>query len=358
MAVSAFKIRRLRRGEEEALFNFLDRAYATQPAKRCRELWAWQYADNPLLDSGDYPTWVCWDQGRIIGQRPMMPFMLQIGNRTLMARWAPDFITLHEYRGQGIGYRLMQAVLGESEVFVALNSSPSALRIYEKLDCAFVGHIPRFVRVCDARGLFTVRFGRDNWLTRILSSWANMLLRITVNRYKPSRRENLCIEEIGDFGPDFDSLWERVSGAYQVIARRDSDFLNWRYVQQPGDGPHIFAARRAGVLVGYIVVRLLGAPSRGVICDVLADPEDQPALDALIGAAVVYCEGRGAAAIDCPALHPDLERSLRRFGFRPRGPGVSFVVHAGQSGIDVGLLCQRRHWFVTRADSDLDPVFH
>lgn len=78
-----------------------------------------------------------------------------------------------------------------------------------------------------------------------------------------------------------DALWERAHSEFDVIRRRDTRTLDWRYLD-PRSGPHILLTATVGLdLVGYLAYR---EPANGqaLLLDVLVDPTCPEAVVALL----------------------------------------------------------------------------
>ncbi len=348
------QIQKLRPGEEKALFAFLDEVYASQPAKRLRALWNWQYKENPFVPSESYSTWVCWDGDRIVGQRPLMPFRLWVDGREMPAAWAVDFIIRPDYRGRGIGLRLMEAILQQESVFVAIDSSARALRIYEKLGCVRLPDVPRFIFLHKA-GQLLQRWLPWSWLANLLTPLANQLLTIHYLAFRKSVINGFQIIELNRFDPLFDDLWQRSRLGGILLACRTKDFLIWRYAQAPGAESRIVVAQRGSRIVGYLVWRML-PDRRTLICDIWSENVAAEVFEALLRDVIQRSGALMSESIECYATHSALKRALVSCGFYARG-GRSMVVHPALSGVRRGQLARPQDWYVTALDSDIDPMF-
>jgi hypothetical protein len=126
------------------------------------------------------------------------------------------------------------------------------------------------------------------------------------------------IEVIPSFGSWADDLWQRCSGSYALIAKRDSATLNILY---PG-GKSFVCLRVAGAdrIAGWAVVldtqmrnnKYFGNLRVGSIADCLAAPEDAPAV---VGAAARALQTRGADLVIANHSHPAWRQAFRSAGF-------------------------------------------
>lgn len=170
------------------------------------------------------------------------------------------------------------------------------------------------------------------------------------------RRFAGSVEPLERFDERTDALWERVKPSFEFAVRREQSYLNWRYADPRAGRFQIWAAMRDGQVVGYSVTKQGGA--RDAIVDLLVDPEEVGALDALIADAVARL-GRDSAGrrreMSCwlPGRHPYVER-LRAHGFFDSGrdPSLRYRPMAMTEDELRFLLDPELPVHVTQGDSD------
>jgi len=185
----------------------------------------------------------------------------------------------------------------------------------------------------------------------LVNPWLNLRDRI----YKPAPR-SIFIAEVERFGPAIDDLWRRVATGYPAICPRNSQFLNWRFVDCPQLRYRIFHAYRDGVLVGYSVLRrkLPQELRQGVIVDLFADRRDHAVFRNLIWHALEIF-GHEVASIECATSLPEIESVLRKCGFFKSRSLAPTVVVADQS-LRREISSLRNNWFFSKADHDWDQI--
>ncbi|MHC5064278.1 MAG: hypothetical protein ACYTG5_09920 [Planctomycetota bacterium] len=67
---------------------------------------------------------------------------------------------------------------------------------------------------------------------------------------------DVSIEEVTTPPADADALFARLAAERACLTRRDRAYLQWRYVDIPGDDYRILLARRSGELAGLMVLRV------------------------------------------------------------------------------------------------------
>jgi hypothetical protein len=75
-----------------------------------------------------------------------------------------------------------------------------------------------------------------------------------ISRLRVSVLPDYEIRTIDRFGDEADELWQRSRKGYRVALVRDSDYMNWRYVDNP-DPYKILEFRKKGYLRGILVLK-------------------------------------------------------------------------------------------------------
>jgi hypothetical protein len=164
------------------------------------------------------------------------------------------------------------------------------------------------------------------------------------------------LDLVDTFDERADALWEDASSGYQVISRRDATWLRWRFDQPPvreeyrryylSDGERV---------IGYLVLRPTNWNDQPVlaIIDYLAAPRR---LAALFGCAVMEARRRGVTVLHCQTRNRRARRTLHTLGFVSRTSNTRFVVLVPDGDPGRETVLNPDNWFLTVADSDLDPT--
>ena len=137
--------------------------------------------------------------------------------------------------------------------------------------------------------------------------------------------------------------------------------MTWRYLCHPSHRYSIVAATDGQSLRGVAVMRhgcSRGLPT-GYISEWLAHPQDQVAIDSLLGYAQEFLTSGAAeppAFIRCAILHRTFERALARAGFLRVPSPIHWMLAHAQGASELGVLAQRDAWFLSSGDSDLDML--
>ena len=155
------------------------------------------------------------------------------------------------------------------------------------------------------------------------------------------------IVERSEVGAEFDALFERVSDRYGLLVERSSEYLRWRYLDCPADGPELIAAYRRGRLVAWAAATRL--PDRVEWGDALVDPAERRAVRALLAEMRVPGLPVTGWFSDRPRW---LSRELDALGMvrRPEPQGLVTGLAPFVRGDAVSLM---RKGYYTKGDSDL-----
>ena len=175
-------------------------------------------------------------------------------------------------------------------------------------------------------------------------------------------RDTYEIETITRFDGRFDDLFKRFTSGHKVITiKRSSEFLNWRYVDNPYRDYGIFAAVADGELVGYMVVATVTREDMGltlligVTSDFLVLPGYEAAYPSFFRRAVEFWRLTGAdMALNW--VHRDgvysggFVNELKRCGFvSTRGRyDIPYFVRTLGDDVEIDGLYDIDNWHVTQ----------
>jgi len=233
---------------------------------------------------------------------------------------------------------------------LGLGLSDSSYRLFGKLRWPDVGPVPCFVKPLTRRAL-----RRPGWsvgANRLLSAITLPWIRL-VARTRPLVGE---VRVIRQFDERFDALFARVSPAFAFIVKRDSAYLNWKYIQAPHVRYSVAVLERDGEAAGYIVYRHVQEP-RGrvtVVVDWLTDPTDPTSLLTLLRWVDREARAADSDKIRAFAMHAGYRKVLRQSGYFAVKSTMEFVAKVNAIELPASFYKQTDTWHVTLGDSDQD----
>ena len=173
-------------------------------------------------------------------------------------------------------------------------------------------------------------------------------------------RARLELTNVSRFTVDHDRLWDTMARTVTCSVRRDASYLNWKYVQQPGQDFIRLELRDVDRVRGVVVLAVRDADDvykyrRAFLVDLVAPLDDPGVLDQLIRAALDAAERAGADALNCLHIGARLTAALTKLGFRMRTPERHLLVRPADLDEESRrAVLAGSSWFVTHGDSDID----
>ena len=366
-------VRRAVPADKAEIFKFLLEAYGENGHHKFPERWEWQFERNPYKPDDQIPVFVAIDEnGKIVGQSAAMYEPLKVGAEYHTLAWALDAIVLPDYRGQNLGFETLRINCESSPLWMGMIMAPSSRHILEKLGCQAVDNVSSYRRVTRFdtasvnlgvrnRGLlggFRNKFSQ--FLQRLgIDKFGSLLINAAVSVQDAflglTQDKRITIQEQHSFDDRFDRFREKVQLQYPIIIRRDSQFLKWKYLEQPDMRYRIFTAARDGEFRGYIILRCAFPPesNAGIIADILTDPRDKAGLRMLLFHAVRFFKSQNMKYIYCASSIPAYQRAFQSVGFRKKKTIVP-LLHSQLNDNQNTLLFSKNCWFLGRSDHDWD----
>lgn len=285
-----FHIRRYQPGDEAALLELHNRAYAGHPP-RTSAFWEWRFREHP--SSREEILLAVDADGRPVAVHGGVRHRARVAGRAALVGLQGDTAVDPERAGGLLGGRLLARLIARHFAEFGGGDTPIVYGFPE----------PPLQRV----GVRFVGF-------RVLRDLA-----LHVRDAPPhdeARGLALRVERPARFEPEVDALWERCAPELDTALVRDAAYLNWRYVAHP-DVPYTLHVARdaAGALRGVAVTREGGwDPALLSIMDWLVPRDDLDAERALLHACEQQRRERERSHLAC-WLAGDPERA-RRFQVR------------------------------------------
>ncbi len=175
-----------------------------------------------------------------------------------------------------------------------------------------------------------------------------------------SERSLFTARAVDRFDARHDRLWESASRDVTCAVVRDASYLNWKYVDQPGQRFVRLDVLEGSTLRG-VAVWMLREPDqhykyrRAFLVDLVAPLSDDASLQQIIRTACAAASELDADALLCHHIDTRLSRALRACGFTLRKPERFLLVDPGPlSGAALAQMLSPDSWYVTHGDSDID----
>ncbi len=334
-----------RRGVEQ----LYRRTFGTQASDAIRLQWDWARR-NPANPTSNPAYLIVREGPTVIAAAPMMPVRVSMRGLDTQGAWAGDPLVVAERQRQGLGESLLRAWDRQSGVALGAALSEGSRFLLERI------RWPRPVPLaCVVKPLSRRALRRPNWplaVNRFVSAVTLPYVRI-VSRARPLREE---VEAVRRFSGDVDRLWERVAPRLDLCVRRDSAYLNWKFIDPPHVRYSIAILRRDDEPHGYAVYRHLREPQGRVtqVVDFLVDPADERGLKTLLRWIDREARAEDSDKIRCYVHHQKFRRVFRRSGYFAVKSNVLLNAKVNAVQVPQDFYERTDGWHFTWGDGDLD----
>jgi GNAT superfamily N-acetyltransferase len=349
-------IRAYQEGDEEGILQLIQLAFGWSDKK----YWDWRYRSNPA-DTGR--IWVADDAGKIVGHGALIPIKMKIGAETVTAFISADTVTHPDYRHQGI----FEALDREKCAEVAKEGNFIAYRFpnrfsYQgamKFGWFEVSRLKRFIKPLNLENILK-RYIGNKALRKSCAAGGNLIISLLYRTKKSPEVAGLFIVRISSFDDRVNELWDKVSNDHDIMVVRSKEYLNWKYVEMPGNDFVIFGAEKDGQVCGYMVLKCTRQPRgllTGDIIDLVAPLNQTDIIHCLISRAIEYFRHEKVDVIIYEMIAGKTYHAiLRKCGFISSSliSKNPFCVYSSHPGIPRAYLEDAGHWFIQSGNSTAD----
>lgn len=308
----------------------------------------WMYLQNPAGPAVVHSARL---GDRVVASFAMAPKRFQVDGRQVVVGKTMDMFTDPEFQGRGIIKRCTQAVFEDARAAGItswyVTPSENSYPIFKD----------KWGYNEDLRILFRAKVLQFGPLLGAIARPAGLLGRLVdgVRGLLPRRRPELparhTVEPLERFDHEADRLWGEVGPGYGVALVRDTDYLNWRYVENP-DEYTLLGLRRDGLLIGIVV--LTETVRRGVRCgeivDFVAPAEDDEVLKLLVAAAIDHSRRAGHALVQAWTVKDTtLDARFRVAGLGLKRTEIKFLTSPESPG---PLFRDMNAWLLAQGDGN------
>ena len=354
---SKLKLRKARKDDLDDQLNLIGNMRERTKDERMREIeaykmiWNWRYEKNPKNPDGEPQIWVIEYDGRVIGQYPTIPVVLYCGGKSLTGSWGGAFAVDPLWRGQGLGTILIKEGWWKSaNISLATGMTEGAINLYGKLKYISLGRLRKMIRCCNKNITGSGPIGK-RLLRSFLSLYSHSITKCF--RLKTKSFSEFDFIKVAHFDDEVSNFALDACKGYRIIERRDKNYLNWRFIDNPVRNYSIYIGKSKGTILGYIVLRK--SDLNGVIADILTRSDDKNAMKFLIQKGIEHFEELNVNYIVCLATDRDLKKTLIKAGFLPNiftGKADGFMIHLNSGDLDERLFGNLDNWYLTTALSD------
>jgi len=346
------QIKQFESADRDALLSFLRLAYPAEPLKGNPTFWTWHFLENPHVSLDNVPLWIVRSGDHVVGQMATILVKLKVGDVEKLALWIIDFFICAEYRGRGLGKRLMQVARENyCKTMIALGYNKDSEAVLRSHKWVSLGNINRHhLMLFPGNAKEIARLGPVRHLANLIYA----PLRPSLS--KLSLPADGALREVTQFDSSFDELWRDASVQWPCAVVRSSRFLEWQFMKQPGKKFEVLGYYENDRLMGYIVLYFRKAEqgevsNKAAISDLCYSARNsQEVIESLLKGALRLALERRVGGLVIDVLDPRVEQKLRQFGFWGIKASPPFMAGTFEHQ---DLMYERSNWFLTRGDSDV-----
>jgi GNAT superfamily N-acetyltransferase len=340
-------------GEEVSILNLFNRTFPKIP--REIEDWKWEYQRNPFASP---LIAIARSSGNVVGQEAYFAVPMKAGEQRVIGAQSVDTMVDPAWRGVGVFKKLVISTLEEGKkrgfpLFYGFPNRNSYHGYIQRFGWVEVGKVARLIKVLDLGAALRARL-RSPTLARWIGSLGAPLLR-TYFAGSGKRSPVLTMAPVERFNGESDRLWQSLRARYDFAVERESDYLNWRYLDHPSAGYKAWALREGGRLKGFSVTRTVDLQYRlGSIGELFVEGWDPGLATAFLTLLLdQFRRERVAIVASWLLMHSPLLPSYRKNGFRVRSLQQPLIAFSPDGSIDHSALGRLEGWYVTSGDYDM-----
>jgi hypothetical protein len=343
--------------------------------------WNWMVEKNPFISNSKdiLPLWISIHSGKIVGWSGSLIEQIEINQQVYSVDMGIDTYVLRDYRKKGLSYKQHSFVvkLDSQPAYFAIQSWAPMIKVNCKLG-AKLG-VPFFVyyklvedfdseilysnflsfvekRLHQKGVRFFLHLKRVN-IHRYFSKMLSLLFKIKQKQHikiVSSHHVELYFQKVDTFDDKVDELWDRCRSRYNLSIRRDSKYLNWKFVDQPHLNYQKYLVYKNNSVYGVLIFRI-GEPPEipvGVIAELYTD--DGKNILTILNYAENELKRQGATMIRCGASEPTLKHCLESMGYKNilvEAPVVRLPNEIDKKDYDAIL---DGVWLMSMGDHDID----
>lgn len=350
--------RSYQKGDEEKIFELTKAVEGERMPEKKLWLkgWKWMFMDNPANTS---IIWLAEHNDKIVGQYPAIIETIKVGDEIIKAAQLIDTMTHPKCRRQGIFSTLGKKALNEiedEEIFLAYCfPTQQVYPLHMKFGWLDVCGFQVMIKPFNLKNLLQRYFVRNRLQLYFFTIIGTLIIKAFFRSKKISGEDMPKIKEISHFDDRINEFWNKISNDYNIIRKRDKEYLNWRYVEVPNEDFTIYIViEEEDEICGYIVLGCRDDDSLtwGYIYDMIALTGREDIIQCLIAKAVKFFNSKGVDAISCKMIADEVYRKIfLRNGFIPYfGFKGRFITYNASTKLSDEYLKNPDNWFIQLGD--------
>ncbi|WP_051273482.1 GNAT family N-acetyltransferase [Desulfotruncus alcoholivorax] len=314
----------------------------------------WQYFENP---TGNSIMKLAVKENEVIGQYIVIPIRFNVSGSVVIGSLSLNTLVHPQHHGKGIFKILAKEVYkycqDKDVVFTYGFPNQNSFHGFTKSLGFRYLEVPLLIRLINPVKLLKSK----------LFNIKSEMYECTDNFNNNTFSDGINIANVNRFGSEFDVFWELICNNSPVMVIRNSEYLNWRYIDIPYRRYHVLKAECDGRICGYIVLRETSVKNIrcGMIVDFIVEKTQvgEQVGDNLIRSALKHFKEANVSISGALMMKHTLEFNiLKRNGFitcpkwfLPQPFPLILKLH--QKHDKDNIIEDFNNWFVTMGDYDV-----
>ncbi len=339
---------------EKKIFEFCREGWPERRTDWIESRWKWMFLESARRIGVDPKVWLFVDGGQVVGHMGAQMIELKVGNQFYPTGWLVETMVFQSHRPKGVGTQLLMQAQDDFPFSLSLGQTEQVRAILKNLGWQRIAALQTFMLPLNP--LRVLQGKVHPAVNPIASAW--LRLRGTTKRYfSAGSLGRQSVAKIDRFGDRHTELWQKASVGYGCAAVRDASYLNWKYVDQPGQDFTRLEILSGEELIACVVLSL-AEPDRNYsyrranIVDIVTST-DRRHLHTAVDGTVKYCFEQRVDAVIMHLISSPIQQALEDYGFMQRSPTRHLVISLGENA-DRAKLLDPAQWLITLGDSDID----
>ncbi len=318
------------------------------------DYYSWKIKKNPFKEGICKVVQI---ENKTVSMTTITPKKFLMINEEMICAEIGDTFTSTDYQRRGLFTRLVNSARDEAEKhginFIYGTPNTNSLPGYQKkLNFGIIPNLQvyNFVYPINMTKILDKKIN-NVFISSILSSTISPFFKIKKMISIPDIDKKIQVFPFTESENYIDEIWEEEGSKYDCITIRNSEYIKWRYLENP-DNYNFLLATKHEKPVGYIVLKdgLWNSLRVGYIADIFTvDEGDQIVFNSLIEYARKYFINKGFDMISMWIQKGVYTNRLKSFGFRQY---KSIPVICYNNDLGDRIISKNLRWYFTMSDSD------
>ncbi|GJM30502.1 MAG: hypothetical protein DHS20C17_31370 [Cyclobacteriaceae bacterium] len=318
------------------------------------QLQEWIAFHNPFQQNEETTYYVVQDKDKIIAFHGRMPVKFNFKGACVNGYYVHDLYVHPDFRKKGQGFWLTMSLAKAIEKdtrdpFCLLGMTPLNLEMQRRRGY-YETEVDGYHKLTDPLKQVT-RVFKNRTLSKLLNVPVKLTLAFIDYLLGAIYKSEIEVGILDRFDQRTDDLFTRVKSKIGISTCKQSDYLNWKYIDRPHSRETVLVSTLDNQTTGFMVISLSPYPdayARGFIIDLLVDPDDKKSLHALLISAIKFFRNSNVYSIHCLLSDQRYVQEFKKFLFT-RKIGKKMLLGNCENQSDYKSIS---NWHMTLGESD------